>query len=848
MKKTLFLVAIVAAFGAIEIAAQDDGSNIPPNAHVGPLPAGGFLLNSGWTIRPAGKQIPVDTLPMSTAVSSNGKYLLVLNAGYNPPSISVIDIAAQREVGRTPLPDAWLGLCAAKSRNLFYVGGGTKAAIYELELNPDTGALTRTRELAAVPDLKNTGESFIGDVVESPDERLLYAADLYMDSIAVIEIDNGKLLGRFKTGSRPYRLMIPPKGKVLFVSAWGDGSIHRHDLKTGAELGRTYVGPHPTDMVWLDTPAPAGDTEAGTDTSDLGARMFVAAANTNAVFSFGVTPDLDLRKLEAINVSLTPLNPLGMTPSALAIDKDGRRLYVVCSDANAVAVANISTAPTTIAGFIPTGWYPTAVRVLNDYQLVILNGKGLGSRPNPDGPIPTKQPEQVHAGERRQWPGYIPHMQVGTVAFVPAPSEDQMSEFSQTVAENSPYRDNLIYDRKPGPNEAVFAKTASHVSPIQHVIYIIKENRTYDQVLGDLEKGNGDKALNLFGGKITPNLHQLAREFIVYDNFYENADVSAEGHNWASAAIAPDYTVKLWPNEYGGRSKRYDFEGGEPANTPPAGYIWDNALQAGVSIRDYGQWAQNLKSMDGLRQIDHLRDPALAPYTDMNYRAFDLEYPDVKRAQEFIREWKEFDAKGQAPQFMVLRMGNDHTYGTSAGKLTPFALNADNDYAVGQLVDAVSHSNLWSSTAIFIIEDDAQNGPDHVDSHRAPAWVISPFTHRGIVDSTMYNQAGVLRTMELILGLRPMTQFDAAARPMFGTFSTQADLQPYSVMEEKTSMTERNPEHGVGAEASAKMDFHDADLADDDDLNEVLWRAIKGTDVPVPVRSGFVKLAGGGKF
>ncbi|HEX4809797.1 MAG TPA: bifunctional YncE family protein/alkaline phosphatase family protein [Bryobacteraceae bacterium] len=836
MTKTLISWALTGAVAAMTLAAQAP-SNIAPGAHVGPLPGGGFLLNNGWTIRPAGEQVPVDTLPMSTAVSSNGKYLLVLNAGYNAPSVSVIDIASRKEVGRTPIPDAWLGLCAAKSRNLFYVGGATKAVVYELELNPDTGALTRTREFAAVADLKNKGQSFIGDVVESPDERLLYATDLYMDSIAVIEIANGKLLGRFKTGSRPYRLMIPPDGKALFVSAWGDGSVYRHDLTSGAQLGRTRVAPHPTDMVWLNKPAPAGEEGA----SDLNTRVFVAAANTNTVYSYGVMPDMDLKKLEAINVSLTPLNPLGMTPSALALDKDGHKLYVVCSDANTVAVADISTARSAITGFIPTGWYPTAVRVLADYQLVILNGKGLGSRANPDGPIPTKQPEQVHAGERSVWPGYVAHMQTGTVAFLPAPTEDQMNALSETVAENSPYRDELIYDRKPGANEAVFAKTEGHASPIQHVIYIIKENRTYDQVLGDLDKGNGDKSLNLFSEQITPNLHQLAREFIDYDNFYENADVSAEGHNWASAAIAPDYTVKLWPNEYGGRSKLYDFEGGEPANTPPAGYIWNNALQASVSIRDYGQWAQNLKSMDGPRQIDHVRDPSLAPYTDMNYRAFDLEYPDVKRAQEFIGEWKEFDAKGQAPQLMILRMGNDHTYGTRGGKLTPFAMNADNDYAVGQLVDAVSHSKLWASTAIFIIEDDAQNGPDHVDSHRAPAWVISPFTHRGVVDSTMYNQAGVLHTMELILGLRPMTQFDAAARPMFATFSTQPDLRPYSAIEEKTSMTERNPEHGPGAAQSAKMDFHDADLADDDELNDVLWRAIKGSEPPAPVRSAFGK-------
>jgi hypothetical protein len=358
-----------------------------------------------------------------------------------------------------------------------------------------------------------------------------------------------------------------------------------------------------------------------------------------------------------------------------------------------------------------------------------------------------------------------------------------------------------------------------------------------------MSQGNGDKDLNLFGEQITPNLHQLARDYILYDNFYENADVSADGHNWASAAIAPDYTTKIWPSEYGHRSRLYNFEGGEPANTPPAGYIWDNALQAGVTIRDYGQWTTNipLKEVTSAKQIGAVKDPALIPHVDMNYRGFDLEYPDMDRAKEFIREWKEFDAAGKVPQLSIVRMGNDHTQGTTAGKLTPLSYNADNDFAVGTLVDAVSHSNAWASTAIFVIEDDAQNGPDHVDSHRAPVWVISPFTRRGTVDSTMYNQTSVLRTMELILGMRPMTHFDAGARPMFGSFSQSPNPQPYSVVSPKISLTDRNLAHNAGAAESARMDFSDADRIDDDELNDVLWRSIKHTDPPTPTRSAFTR-------
>lgn len=804
---------------------------------VGPAPGGGFLLNSGWTLRPAGQQIPVDTFPMSAAVSANGKYLLVLNGGYNPPSISVIDIAQRRELGRTPLPDAWLGLRFSPDGKLAYVGGGSTGMVFELSFDPETGALSRSRELVAVKDVANKGSAFIGDVALSPDGRMLYATNLYEDGIATINLQSGKLVDRWKTGRRPYRIVVSPNGTQLFISSWADGAIYQHQASGGTLIGKTRVGPHASDMYWLNKPSPAEENG-----SSYPARLFVAAANTNSVYSLGVSTDRELAMLETINVSMTPMHPLGMTPSALAVDKDGKKLYIVCSDANVIAVADISALQMRVLGFIPTGWYPTAAVALADGQLVMVNGKGLGSKPNPHGPNPTARAAVVHEGSSSTPSSveYIPHIQTGTVAFLSLKDED-LEELTQTAVRNSPYKDDLIYGPISDDQTAWFAKTAGHPSPIQHVIYVIRENRTYDQVLGDMEKGNGDKALNLFGEKITPNAHQLAREFVLYDNFYENADVSADGHNWANAAIAPDYTVKIWPNEYGHRSKVYDFEGGEPANTPPAGYLWDNALQAGVTLRDYGEWITNfpIKDVQNGRQVKDVRDDALKPYVDMNFRGFDLEYSDLERAKEFIREWNGFDQKNQAPQLIVLRLGNDHTQGAKPGALSPFSYAAQNDSAVGMVVEAVSHSKLWGSTAMFVIEDDAQNGSDHVDSHRAPVLVISPYTHRGAVDSAMYNQASVLRTMELILGLRPMTQFDAAARPMFGSFARQPDGRPYAAIPPKVSLTERNPPNGPGAAASARMDFSDADLADDDELNEVLWRMIKHSDAPPPTTSIF---------
>ncbi|MDQ2844076.1 MAG: bifunctional YncE family protein/alkaline phosphatase family protein [Acidobacteriota bacterium] len=819
------------------ILLQQAVSERAPKEQVGPLKGGGFLLNSGWKIQAAGEQVHVDTFPMSTAVSTDGKFLLVLNGGYNPPTISVIDIAKKHELSRTALPDAWLGLTVAPSGNLFYVGGGSSGKVYELSLALD-GSVSRTREFL-VNDGQAHGAPFIGDVALSPDARVLYAADLYSDSIAQINVQAGKMTDHWKTGRRPYRILVSPDGVQLLVSSWGEGIVYQHQAASGVEIARIRVGPHPTDMVWVNKPAPAEEKGA-----NFPSRVFVAAANTNNVYSFGVTPDAQLSKLEAINISLTPMHPLGMTPSALAINKDGSRLYIACSDANAVAVADTSGQQTRVMGFIPTGWYPTAVRSLDDGQLVIANGKGLGSYPNPKGPNPTEHTSYVHQGERQiRKDQYVASIQTGTVGFVPRPRSDQMESFTQTVRDNSPYRDELIYGPITDEGGAFFARTKNHASPIRHVIYVIKENRTYDQVLGDIEKGNGDKSLTLFGEQVTPNLHRLARDYLLYDNFYENADVSADGHNWASAAIAPDYTMKLWPSEYGHRSRVYDFEGTEPANSPPAGYLWDNALEAGLTVRDYGEWVSNLPpdQVTGERQIKSVNDPALANHADMNFRSFDLEYTDVNRAKEFIREWKEFDAAGDAPQLIILRMPNDHTQGARPGALTPLAYAADNDYGMGMIVDAVSHSKLWSSTAMFVIEDDAQNGPDHVDSHRAPVWVISPYTRRGSVDSTMYNQASVLRTMELIVGLRPMTHFDAAARPMFGGFSQQPDPAPFNAIPPKVSLTARNPANGPGAKQSARMNFSDADLADDDELNDVLWRAIKLTDPPAPVRSSFGK-------
>jgi YVTN family beta-propeller protein len=810
--KTRVLVMLLAV-AAVVLMSQPT-----PREQVGFLPDGSFLLNSGWRIKAAGAQIPVETLPMSAIATPDRKYLLVLNGGYNPPAISVIDIAAGKELSKAPVPDGWLGLTMTKAGDKVYVGGGSKAAVYEFTLS--NGVLTPSRVFPVVADKDRKETDFIGDVQLAPDGHLLYAADLFHDSVVAINTQSGNVLSRIKTVRRPYRILFHPSGKSFYVSSWSTGTIGQYNPTNGEQMSLTRVAPHTTDMVWLD-----GEVD---QQPEVKARLFVSASNTNSVYVLGASETGNLSRLENINLALTPRQPLGMTPSGLGLSADRKKLFVACSDANAAAVVDISGERSRVLGFVPTGWYPTAAFGLPDGRMGVLNGKGLRSYANPGGPNPSKLPEPVHEGVKAV--EYVGHIQTGTVQFVDVSDEPKLNAYTQEVIGNSPYRDENLDDPRIPEGSPVRPG-----GPIKHVLYIVKENRTYDQVLGDMKEGNGDASLNLFGEKVSPNLHKIAREFVLLDNFYVNSDVSADGHNWATAAIAPDYTQRMWPNSYAGRRKTYDYEGQEPANSAPAGYIWNAAQQAGVSMRNYGYYVDLRKTADADgTQITGVRDPILAPVTDPNYRGFDLDYPDIERAKEFISELSDFEKDEKMPQLMLMRMGNDHTNGATAGKLSPLSLAADNDQGVGMVVEAISKSRFWNETAIFIIEDDAQNGPDHVDSHRSPCWVISPWVKRGAVNSSMYNQTSVLRTMEIILGLRPLTTYDAGARPMFGVFGNTPAPARYVLEKAQTPLDRRNPANTAAARRSAKMDFDDADEIDDDELNAVLWAVIKGPGIPLP--------------
>jgi DNA-binding beta-propeller fold protein YncE len=820
------LHVLFAAFILIA-AALLSSSQPPPREQVGPLADGGFLLNSGWRVKPAGTQIPLDTLPMSSVLSKDGRFLIVLNGGYNPPSLSVLDTKDGHEIGRTPVTDAWLGMSLSPNGKTLWVGGGSQASVYEFSFD-ENGKLTPTRTFEIVKGAARSARDFIGGVAIDPDSHLLYACDLYHDAIVVVNTQSGTVIDRFKTGRRPYRILFNPDGKSFYVTSWADGSLYHHQAGSGALVQTLRLGAHPTDMVWRDRATRAEEADEAGEAAQqpsFKARIFVSAANTNNVYSVGVSDSGDLRVVETINISTTPNHPLGMTPSALALSADQSRLYVVCSDANAAAVVDVTEARSHVLGFVPTGWYPTAANALADGRLVVLNGKGSRSYPNnTSGPNPTKKQNNLTIQ-------FVAHIQTGSASFIPALTDESLAKYTDEVKSNSPYTDVKL-DAIP----------AGIPAALQHVLYIVKENRSYDQVLGDIGKGESDPSLCLFQEKVSPNHHKLAREFVLFDNFYVNSDVSADGHNWSTSAIANDFVVKLWPGNYGKRNPNYDFEGGEPAAYPPAGYLWTNAAAAGVSMRNYGYWVENKNepAADGI-QIDKVLDPVLAKVTNMKYRSFDLDYPDVKRAQTFLDDLAQFETANQMPALMFMRLGNDHTSATTPGKIAPLAAFADNDYALGMIVEGLSRSKFWGSTAIFVLEDDAQNGPDHVDSHRSPAFIISPYTRRGTVDSNMYNTTSMLRTMELILHLHPMTHFDAGARPMFASFAPQPSAAPYQAEKPRISTEERNPASSSTASRSARLDFTKEDLNDDDELNDILWRAIRGTDPPAPMRSMFAK-------
>jgi len=713
------------------------------------------------------------------------------------------------------MPETFVGLVFSPDGSQLFASGAEKEVVHQFA--HAHGYLTDHRELR----IAKIEEKFVpAGLSLSSDGKTLYAACAWGHALAVVPLDSPETLQHIRLAENdyPYTSLPSKDGQRLFISLWGGSAVAVLNLQSRTVEARWATPSHPTEMLL----------------SPDGSLLYVVCANSTSV---AVIDTATGKSLEMLTTALYAKADNGSTPSSLALAPNGKVLFVVNSDNNNVAVIDVSErGHSRSLGFIPAGWYPTCVRYSTlDDKLYIANGKGLLPKANRQGPNPLNQPP-------RTLQEYIGGLFQGTLAQIDVPSPAQMAKYTRTAFACSPLREDKLPVAKPRETDNPVPAKVGDTSPIKHCIYIIKENRTYDQVFGDLPQGNGDPALCIFPERVTPNHHALARQFVLLDNFYVESEVSADGHEWSMAAYATDFVEKVWPLNYRGSPEKklgYTSEGSYRIAEPSSGYIWDRCQEAGVTFRSYGEFVSNPTAPGEPRKA---RVKALEGHFDPEFQGFDMDYSDQKRADRFIEELGRFQREGEMPRFIVLRLPNDHTYGTSPGKHTPTAMVADNDLALGRVIEALSHSKFWKDTAVFIVEDDAQNGSDHVDAHRTVAFVISPYTKRGFVDSSLYSTASMLRTMELILGLKPMTQFDAAALPMYLSFTPKPDLTPYKHLPVNVDLGEKNLASAWGAEMSLTFDFSKEDAADDLLLNEVVWRSVRGakSPMPPPVRAGFV--------
>ncbi|MGA9365490.1 MAG: bifunctional YncE family protein/alkaline phosphatase family protein [Bacteroidota bacterium] len=781
----------------------------------GRLSNGDVLLPNGWKLSPAGTQIPLGDLPLGFDLSPNGQFAAVTNNGVSRPTISIVDLNAKRVTQTIPVKNAWLGVKFAHDGKSFFVSGGNENAVYWYRLMGDTAELGDTIRFSRPYPKANM--SVAGLDIDTNDS-LLYVACRGDSSLRIVNLKKLEEATKKKPlDASPYTCLASRDGQRVYISLWDRNQVAVYNIQSLSIEIHVDVGGHPNDMAL----------------SSDGQRLFVANANGNTVSI------VDVKKwkvTETIRTSLTPDAPLGSTPNSVVATTDGKTLLVANADNNCLAVFDISHPGKTKArGFIPVGWYPTGVRVNPiSKKILVLNGKGLTSLPNPKGPNPTLR----HPPKDEQ---YIGRLLVGSLSVIDLPSARELADYSKKVYENCPYVRSASR-KNPCPSPNPIPRKRGQASPIKHVFYVIKENRTYDQVFGDIPEGNGDSTLCLFPERITPNHHALAKQFVLLDNFYHDAEVSADGHNWVTAAYATDYVEKTWPTNYGGRGGEYDFQGENELSRPSSGYLWDLCRKRNVTYRDYGEFAVNGKTetdsvkpeVDGL--IGHI-----APF----FRSWDLDYSDVNRVKEWMKEFDEAEREGKLEALQIIWLPNDHTSGTRKGSLTPQAHLGQNDYALGLLVERISRSKFWKESAIFVVEDDAQNGPDHVDAHRTVALVISPYARHHFVDHTMYSTSSMLRTIELILGLPSMTQFDAAATPMCNSFTSSYDLGSYTALPPKVDLDEKNVASAYGSDRSGELNFAEEDATPDIEFNEIIWKAIRGStsEMPAPVRSAFVRVA-----
>ncbi|MBL0181302.1 MAG: bifunctional YncE family protein/alkaline phosphatase family protein [Chitinophagaceae bacterium] len=769
-------------------------------------------LPNGWSLSPAGRSLALGDLPLNIAVSSSKRLVAVTNNGQGKQSLQLINTKTEKILDNIEIKKSWLGLKFSSDEKYLFAGGGNDNWILQYAIISNKLQLKDSIKLGKKwPNKISPAGIDIDDA-----GHLLYVVTKDDNSLYIVDLLTKNIIQQVKLDGEAYTCLLSSDKKELYISCWGCDKLIVFNTKERKVAAQIPVGDNPNDLC----------------TSKDGKFLFVANANDNSVSVINVKG----RKIvETLTASLYPDAPPGSTSNGLALSEDGKTLFIANADNNCLTVFDVSRPGfSSSKGFIPVGWYPTCVRVIGK-KIWVTNGKGFTSFANPDGPNPAKRRQKVdyQGGVKEKEVQYIGGLFKGSMSIIDMPSEKKLSIYSQQVYKNTPYTkkketSSLVEAGNPVPGKI------GDPSPIKHVFYIIKENRTYDQVLGDMKEGNGDTSLVLFGENITPNQHKLAREFVLLDNFYVDGEVSADGHNWSMGAYATDYLEKNWVTSYGGRGGGYDGEGTRKIANNKGDFLWGNCKKAGVSYRSYGEFIE-----EGKANISVL-DNFFCPY----FTGWDLNVWDTVRYSQWAREFDSLVTANALPQFMSLRFPNDHTAGLSKGKPTPFAYVADNDLAIGMFIQHLSESPVWKESVVFILEDDAQNGPDHVDAHRSTAYVAGPFVKRNFVDHTAYSTSSMLRTIELILGIPPMSQYDAGATPMWRCFTSTANNNRFTALPSNIDLSEKNLAWNELAEQSATFDFTKEDRAPDLEFSEVIWKGVKGLHaiMPAPKRAAFVRV------
>ncbi|HEU5255818.1 MAG TPA: bifunctional YncE family protein/alkaline phosphatase family protein [Vicinamibacterales bacterium] len=810
-------------------------------AHVGPQPDGSFVVPTGQTLTPAGVHVEVSDRPLGMILSPDGQTLAVATgSNFGTRSLHIIDVPTNALRQSLNIGNSFVGVDFNPAGDRLYVGGGASNDVKFFRL-------TNTGSWVADGTLAIAGAAPSG-LTLNPDGTKLYVALNMTNQVAVIDTTTRAILNRIPVGTYPYTTVMSIDGSKVYVSNWGgkipgpgdatdgmfpvvvdprtgitvSGTVSVIDTRSGAVVKTIETGLHPTGMAL----SPSGD------------RLYVTNANSDTISVIDTSIDIVRTTLPVGQIGPGGVPVLGSSPNAVAVSLDGQTLYVANATENAVAVVSLKQGQRAggrssgevwdVRGRIPTGWYPTALALdATGTHLFIGSSFGFGSI------APPPPPRVGRSYQDRK----------GVVSMIPIPTPGELGQYTQQVRDNNGGFQGSGQGESGGGHP--IPTQIGQKSAIKHVFYIIKENRTYDQVFGDLPQGNGDSTLVEFGREVSPNHHALAEQFALLDNYYGPGDQSAMGHRWILQAYP-----STWVHKYGNSRNNQS-----PMLLGPTDAIYDNAKAHGLKVRNYGERGANTITPSNATWTDIYNDwkngtsnvkiDARAIILGMRdiyhpkYPAAESRVPDGYRADIFLKEFAEFEKTGDLPNLMILLLYDDHTEGTSPGFPTPEASVADNDLALGRIVEAISHSRFWSESAIFVTEDDSQDGLDHVDGHRTVGFVISPYTRRGAVDSTLYTIVNMYRTIEQILGLPPMNGFDSAAEPMYSVFTSKPDLTPYNALANNIPLNKMNPPlaglTGLRRELAAfsmTIDSSQPGSAPADLLNRAIWHSVKGFDTP----------------